>query len=424
MVNLICSTEIDGQYIDVGDLMFTPGPNDRHMARFRYDTDFVRVGYAIDPGLNLDRAPHELRGLPLAFEDAAPDAWGEVLLQRAERMQAEGQGRPSRQMTPDLFLLAASDATRQGALRFRTEQDGPFLSDDTEIPRMLDLEELLVAAEEVAADPNTENWMAIKRLLETGTSALGGARPKAALQDEAGALWLVKFPKVGDANDVPLWEMVALDIAANAGLVVPDRRLLTVGGQHVLMVRRFDRTESGERVGYISTRTLMGARELGTVADYGARGLGGRLRRMSISPKRDVERLWVQAALNLLINNTDNHLRNHGLLRDGNAWSLSPVFDLDPNPDTGTQFATHFGGAGYRGTGLQGLMGTARELGLDAETCRLRLDQVHQAVGEWETLARGYGAKETELGLFAAAFTGLNGMVRDIVTPAGSTGLR
>lgn len=422
MPAIIVSTDIDGEYVDVGDLTFTPGPHGNHAGRFRYDSDFVRLGYAIEPDIGLDSAPHVLKGLPLAFEDAAPDAWGENLLQRAERERAKDEGRGARALTPDKFLLAASDWTRQGALRFRTEQDGPFQSEDGEIPRLLGLGALLAAAETVAADPNTDDWLAIQRLLATGTSGLGGARPKAAVVDDDDQLWLAKFPRIGDPNDVPVWEKVALDIAERAGLRVPERRLVDVGGKRVLLVRRFDRREDGSRVPYISARTLLNARDLGTTGDYGSRGIAGRLRRESPDPKADLEQIWRQAALNLLINNTDNHLRNHGFLRRGRGWTNAPVFDLDPNPDTGTVFSTYFGEAAYRTSGLRGLMSIAKDCSLTEERARQVLDEVHQAVEGWDGEALSQGASANEVALFDDAFTGLDEQVRRIVAPTSRSG--
>jgi serine/threonine-protein kinase HipA len=411
--NLIVSTEIDGEYVDVGDLLFNPGRHDSHVARFTYDTDFIRRGWPIDPAIGLDDAAHDLRGLPLAIEDAAPDSWGQMLLQRAERHAAGVEGRGATQLTPDRYLLAASDATRQGALRFRSEQDGPFLGEDGTVPKTLEIATLLSAADEAAADSSSPDWRAVEQLLEAGASALGGARPKAAVLDEMGLLWLAKFPRPGDGNNVPVWEMVALDVAERAGLHVPSRQLLAVAGRQVLLVRRFDREDDGTRRHYISTRTLLGARDLGRVADYGQRrGIAGRLARESSDPTTDLRLLWKQAALNLLINNTDNHLRNHGLLRGGGAWRLAPVFDLDPNPDTGTQFNTLFGGAAYRRTALRGLLSIARDCGLDDEQARTALAEVHEAVPGWDTDARGYGASESEVGLLADAFTGLDGEVK------------
>ena len=417
MAHIIISTTIDGEYVDVGDLLFTPGRHDSHVARFTYDADFIRRGWPIDPSLRLDDAAHDLRGLPLAVEDASPDSWGQMLLQRAERHAAEAEGRGSRKLTPDAFLLAASDATRQGALRFRREQDGPFLGEDGHIPKTLTLEALLAAADE-AADPNSPDWKAFERLLEAGSSALGGARPKAAVLDD-GHLWLAKFPQLGEGNNVPVWEMTALDIAERAGLRAPARRLLCVAGRHVLLVRRFDREDNDTRLHYISTRTLLGARDLGTTADYGGRrGIAARLARESGDPRTDLRLLWKQAALNLLINNTDNHLRNHGLLRADGGWRLAPVFDLDPNPDTGTQFNTHFGGAAYRASGLRGLLSIAPDCGLDSLQTRTALAEVYEALSGWEEDARRHGASPAEVDLFVDAFTGLNESVRKALASA------
>jgi serine/threonine-protein kinase HipA len=423
VAEIIISTEIKGEPLDVGYLSVASSPNDEHGLRFHYDIDFVRHGYAIDPALPLDTSPYELRRLPLAVVDAMPDAWGELLLQAAERYDARDNGRDARQLTAAACLVAASDATRQGALRFRTEPEGPFLAGEVTIPSMVRLDGLRKAAEEVETNPDASQ-QAVQRLLESGASALGGARPKAAVIDDHGGLWLAKFSRLGDRHDVPLWEMVALDIAENAGLVVPERRLLALGDHRALVVRRFDRTEEGRRRGYASLRTLMGPRELGGLRDYSDRGIGGRLRRQSIRAQEDLQRLWRQAALNLLINNTDNHLGNHGLLREAQGWTLAPVFDLDPNPDTRTDFATHYNGAANRSTGLRGLLSMATGLGIDDDRARGILDEVHQAVAEWDTLAHEQGATNDEVSLFADTFTGLDEEVRRVVSPAHSAPVR
>lgn len=409
MPNIIVSTEIDGETINVGDLFFVPGRHDSHSARFTYDPQFLRRGWPLDPALRLDSAAHDLRGMPLAIEDAAPDTWGEMLLQRAERHAAEVEKRPGRTLTPDQFLLAASDATRQGALRFRIEQDGPFLGGEGAVPKTLEMAELLAAADQVTEGSDSRDWQALERLLEAGSSALGGARPKAAVTGDDGQLWLAKFPQLGEGNNVPVWEVTALNIAERAGLPVPQRQIRTIAGRQVLLVRRFDRREDGSRIHYMSTRTLLGARELGTVADYGGRrGIASRLARESVDPKTDLRLLWKQAALNIVINNTDNHLRNHGLLRIGQGWRLAPVFDLDPNPDTGTQFNTLFGGAAYRGTGMEGLKLIAKDCGLDDAAARTALAEVREAVDGWDADARRYGASEAEVAMFAQTFVGLD----------------
>lgn len=417
MTEIIISTEINGESVDIGYLSVATSPDDEYGVRFHYDTGFVRRGYAIDPALPLDTSPHELREFPLAIVDAMPEAWGELLLQAAGRYDARYNGINAGELTAAACLLAASDATRHGAMRFRTEPEGPFLTGEVTVPSMVQLDDLRKAAEEVQTNPDACQ-QAVERLLESGADALGGARPKAAVSDDHGALWLAKFSRVGDRHDVPLWEMVALDIAENAGLVVPERKLVTFDDHHVLVVRRFDRTEGGRRRGYASLRTLMGRRELGGLRDYSNRGIGGRLRQQSIRAQEDLQRLWRQAALNLLINNTDNHLRNHGLLREAEGWTLAPVFDLDPDPDTRSEFMTHYNGATNRSTGLRGLLSMAPGLGIEDDTARCILDEVYQAVAEWDTLAHQHGARNDEVSLFADTFTGLHEEVQRVISPA------
>lgn len=209
--------------------------------------------------------------------------------------------------------------------------------------------------------------------------------------------------------------MVALDIAERAGLVVPQRRLVSVGNQQVLLVRRFDRRDDGSRVGYISARTLLGKRELGAHGDYQVRGIGPRLRQHSPDAKRDMDLLWRQAVLNLLVNNTDNHLRNHGFLREGNGWALSPVFDLDPNPDTGTMFATRYDGAVQRMTGLRNVLHIAKALGIAEAAAKLGLEEMVEGLDGWDALADGYGATDSEIALFGDVFTGLIEPVRVLI---------
>lgn len=414
MPNIIVSTEIDREYVDVGDLFLVPRRAGANVVRFTYDAEFVRRGWPIDPALPLDTFAQDLPGIPLALEDASPDAWGQMLLQRAERHAAVSDERESRRLTPDQLLLAASDATRQGALRFRSDQDGPFLGEDGTVPKTLELADLLAAADDASTGPNADDWAALKRLLDAGSGALGGARPKAAVLGDQGQLWLAKFPQIGDENNVPVWEMVALNVAERAGLQVPRRQLVTVAGRQVLLVRRFDRDDDGTRRHYMSTRTLLGARDLGTVGDYGGRaGIARRLGNVSVSAKTDLRLLWKQAALNVLINNTDNHLRNHGLLRDDNGWRLAPVFDLDPNPDTGTEFNNHFGDAAYRSTALGGLLKIAPEFDLTDRQARDALAEVHDAVAGWDVEAREYGASDGEVSLMSAAFEGLDSRVRE-----------
>lgn len=411
MVLIIVATDIGGEQVDVGDLVFTNGGSEHGTARFTYNTEFVRSGYPVDPQLSLDAAVHELPYMPLAFQDASPDAWGQRLLDRAKN-SPELQEFASMPTTAR-YLLGASDATRQGALRFRIEETGPFLNTRPDVPHHLRLRDLQANADGVI-EGDVE---AVRRAIADGSGALGGARPKAAVVGDDGRWWLAKFrrPKDGDANDVPLWEYVGLELAQRAGLTVPERQLVQIDSRNILLVERFDRTRDGRRVPYISARTLMGRRRPDDTLDFGLRGgIAARLNSLSRTPAADTAALWRLAAFHLLVNNTDNHSRNIGFLGDPDAtagqrsgWSLAPVFDLDPNPDTGADFGTHIGGAAYRGSGLHGLFKIARDCRLDEPQAAAILSRVIEAIEGWGEVAQEAGAATDEIELMRDAFEGL-----------------
>ncbi|MEA4856169.1 MAG: HipA domain-containing protein [Solidesulfovibrio sp.] len=124
------------------------------------------------------------------------------------------------------------------------------------------------------------------------------------------------------------WEYLALRIALDAGLTVPRFQLATFAGKHVLILERFDRKGS-TRIPSISAMSML---EL----TYGEPGsyeyLAEAIQMAGSDPQKDQRELFGRMVLNILINNTDDHMRNHGFLRQGAGWRLSPLFDLEPTP--------------------------------------------------------------------------------------------
>ncbi|MDR0591922.1 MAG: HipA domain-containing protein [Bifidobacteriaceae bacterium] len=138
----------------------------------------------------------------------------------------------------------------------------------------------------------------------------GAPRPKAAVRD-GGRLALAKFPHRADRWDVMAWEATALDLARAAGLSVPGTRLTRVGARSVLLSQRFDR-DGGARLGHISALALVPADDAAQ-ADY--LDVAQALARLSAHPSGDLAELWRRVAFNIAVHNTDDHLRNLGLLR-------------------------------------------------------------------------------------------------------------
>ena len=128
------------------------------------------------------------------------------------------------------------------------------------------------------------------------------------------------------------WEKVSLDLARDAGVTVPDSQLIRIGDQHVLIVDRFDRRGTA-RIGYASAMTMLEARD-GDQRSY--LEIAAVIEERSAAATADLHQLWRRMAFSIMISNTDDHLRNHGFLHEnGESWSLSPAFDLNPNPDPG-----------------------------------------------------------------------------------------
>ena len=178
---------------------------------FLYDPAYLADGGAnLDPALLLAPGAQHQDGLVRAFADSAPDRWGRNLIRKAERSRAREEGRVPRRLDDLDFLLGAGDDTRQGALRFRLLGHDEFLGEPSRIPRLIALPELLRAGDELASDDDPSD--ALKRLLDTGTTGLGGARPKASVRLDDGGLAIAKFPHAGDSWDVMAWEATSLDL--------------------------------------------------------------------------------------------------------------------------------------------------------------------------------------------------------------------
>ncbi|MHA3724652.1 type II toxin-antitoxin system HipA family toxin [Leucobacter sp. HY1910] len=360
---------------------------------FLYDLDYLASGGgSIDPALPLVTGAQHQTGLVRAFADSAPDRWGRNLIEKGERVRARQEGRAPRRLDELDFLLGVSDDTRQGALRYRLAGATAFVGEPSHVPRLVSLPELLRASDELAADEDPA--AAVKQLLDTGTTGLGGARPKASVRLEDGALAITKFPHGSDQWDVMAWEATALDLLEAAGIEAPDRRLTRVGERSVLILRRFDRGSDGHRVGYISAMTALGAFD-GDHRDYAE--IAGAMRDLSRSPKNDHHELFDRVVASVALGNTDDHLRNHGFLADRGFWTLSPVFDVNPHPDPWRMRSTSVMGADALPDEAEALLSLAEECSLTVEQARERLRAVAETLTSWKECARSNGIREREI---------------------------
>lgn len=377
----------------------------RESASFEYTREWLETGFAFEPALPLVAGSfHTEPSLSLfrSFADSAPDRWGRVLLKRQEAFFSRRDARPPKTLLESDFLLGVNDVTRQGAFRFTEAGRSVFLTQPEagySVPPLVRLRAVLNASVRVAAHSETEQDL---RLLLAPGSSLGGARPKASVTDEKGRLMIAKFPHPHDEWDVPLWEYVAFCLAREAGLDVPDFRLETVGDLHVLLVGRFDRTRKS-RVPFASAMTLLEAQD-GENRSY--LELAEVVQQDGARPAADLRELWKRMVFNVLIANVDDHLRNHGFLREAEGWVLSPVYDLEATPATHKARILHTFITDSDGTAEPELaLSVAKYFGLSPKEAVETVAAMQKVVSRWEMLARQTGAKAHEIELMRSAFT-------------------
>lgn len=390
--------EHDGESVLVGTAYFTRRRGEI-TTTFLYDPGYLSSGgTSIDPALPPVPGAQYRAGLVRAFADSAPDRWGRNLIIKAERIRAREERQSPRQLDDLDFLLGVSDNTRQGALRYRFPGSSEFLGEPSTVPKLLELPELLRAADAISADEDPAS--AIKHLLDTGTTGLGGARPKASVRLQDGALAIAKFPHHTDKWDVMAWEATALDLLAGAGIRVPDHRLLRIGGRSVLILRRFDRTASGTRIGYISALTALGAVD-GERRDYA--DCAEAIRDLCQSPQAAHHELFDRVVAYVALGNIDDHLRNHGFLADAGLWTLSPAFDVNPNPDPWQARATSIMGADTVPEEAEALLALADECSMTPAHARERMARIGAALRDWRAVARANDIHDRDISLFSKA---------------------
>lgn len=308
-------------------------------ASFQYVDSWERHPgrFMLDPRLDI----HSGEQFPAAgapgfgiFLDSAPDRWGRMLMERREAAEADREGRAMRVLQEVDFLLGVHDTTRMGALRFRKADGFNFLDDrEAAAPPVTSLGELADISrklEEPGVEklPAYERWLSM--LIAPGTS-LGGARPKANFTDVTGKLWFAKFPSREDRYDVGAWEFLVHELARDAGIWVPESRLEKFGEAHrTFCVQRFDREGESRRM-FVSAMTLLERQDgqagasyidiVELISDHGAQH----------HINTDLEQLYRRVIFNVLVGNRDDHLRNHGCLRNKSGWRLAPAFDMNPN---------------------------------------------------------------------------------------------
>ena len=387
-----------GKEILIGTLNADVHKN-KEVFSFEYDSDWIKNNpYSFfDSVLQLFRGPQYApaeKKLFGVFTDSCPDRWGRILIKRREAIEAKEENRAERTLLESDYLLGIQDLLRTGALRFKTDKDGCFLADNSQhtIPVWTSIRELEDAAFHFDAgdgsDEEIRRW--VKILLEPGSS-LGGARPKASVQDTNGSLWIAKFPSKYDENNTGAWEMVVHELASLCGLNVPAAKCerFSKNGS-TFIVKRFDRTASNKRIHFVSAMTVLGKKD-GDGADEGVSylDLAEIIQQNSTQPKKDLEELWKRIVFSIAVTNTDDHLRNHGFLFNEKSFYLSPLYDVNPNSD-GTGLSLNID-ENNNSLDYDLVISTAPYFGIKKDEASKIVTSTKEIITQWKTIAQSFG---------------------------------
>ncbi|MEA3062071.1 MAG: serine/threonine-protein kinase HipA [Sphingomonadales bacterium] len=376
------------------------------LGRFVYGRNYLQMDNAveIDPfELKLAARNYEtvrLKGVFGALRDSGPDFWGRRVIEK-HRGKAE---------LSELDYLLHSADDRAGALGFGRGKEPP--APTRKFNKTLELAKLQKIADAILADeevPQNEANAQIEELLLVGTS-MGGARPKAVVEDEAG-LWLAKFNRGDDPWNVARVEHAMLTLARACGLDVALSQVVRAGGRDVLLVRRFDREKIGR--GYVRARMVSALTMLRAEDSHRSRDrwsyvlLAEELRRISGNARADAHELFRRMAFNALISNSDDHPRNHAILARGLEWRLSPAYDLTPTSPIGIErrdLALTVGDQGRRASADNLVSQSARFLLTRGEAEKIVDDMEAQVKTQWYDVARAQGVSPADCERIKGAF--------------------
>ena len=400
-------------------------------SEFAYGTGYLgrKESFEIDPVSLAFGDRHAIKGKVIfpvnglnefgGIRDAAPDAWGRRVIEARLRV-------PANSLSEAQYLLLAG-GDRVGALDVREEQTSP---DSVSASDMHSLKYLAQAAEAVeSGDPIPTN---LEPYLGAGPSA-GGARPKASVRDEEGALWLAKFPAKGDAFNVARVEICTLELARRCGMNIPEVRYLELGDRPVMLIRRFDRfwTRAGQplpdgalhetrpaedkvegRLPFVSGLTLVACSEFES-PDKSYTDLGRAILKYvhPRSVRKNGEELFARMVLNIFVTNDDDHLRNHGFVRDPRlaGWILSPLYDVVPRPVLAHERRLHLGvGAMGKLATLDNALSHHAALVPERPVAVSIIRRVWGEVRQWKNCFEDHGANGRLIDQISSAFRDLN----------------
>lgn len=388
----------------------------RQSSVFRYAPSWIdaQEGFDLSPAMPRNNiiAAASLQGntspLVMPIADSAPDSWGRAIMRVANG---------GRSMNDFEYLTGVDDFLRSGALRFYESNEAGALplsqprtgANAYSIPRLVELDTMVREARAFESDPvhyrESRARLLAGQVLIDAAGSLGGARPKVNVRDEHGELWIAKLPKMNDEYSMAHAEVLTLRLAEEIGMTVAQSNLLVVSEQFpVSLIKRFDRTYEDRgnpgRLHLITAQTFMGLS--GTEpSDYAS--IAEEM--MRHGAEDDIEELWTRMAYSVLIQNTDDHLRNHSFMRIDGRWAISPAYDINPDPSVGGTLKTAISVLHGNALDISSVLDVASLFGIDSNDARDALKVMAETIMDrWRPLANDIGMNARDMKILCTAF--------------------
>lgn len=377
--------------------------------RFAYGKHYLTrpEAFSLDPRhlplqnkeLALPRQPDNTYGV---LSDAGPNAWGARLTARLLR-KAE---KPLPENAVEWFLQSKHFGS--GCLAFAPRADAPPQLGDVPC-RSTDLSaRLLNALDRYLTHPDPDLDAETVNLLFPG-SDLGGLRPKTIVMHD-GVEHIAKFSRPDDVFDVPAAEFATLQLAHLAGICVPSFELVNIAGKSVLLVERFDRTEDGHRIHYLSAHSILRPRPLSTDSreyktSFSYAAIAEALRPRNDAAPVDAHELFRRMVLNIMVGNVDDHLRNHALLmKEQGVFRLSPAFDICPHLEAPTRGQNIGVGAFGTASTVENALSQCGRFFLTREEAKKVVEEVKTVASTWRRVFAEAGVSANDLYRLSACF--------------------
>ncbi|MDL2336545.1 MAG: HipA domain-containing protein [Pseudomonadota bacterium] len=360
----------------------------------RYAPGWLQNGFALSedlPLIDMEFLPAEKQTAAGAVDDARPDRWGERVIRLLDK--------PPRLSLLDYLFYAGDE--RFGALGVSVSTDDYRPRPLGPLPNLSDVKAIATLVKKIIAGEPVPPEQ--RRLIAPGVT-LGGARPKALLTLDDHP-WVLKFAEPGDAVDTPLVEHATMTLAARAGIRVAETRPIALPKGHAVAVKRFDRVGTGRRHALSARVALkaageptMGYPELAQLLRRRGVVNGGR---RSEQAREQMCELFRRMVFNILIDNTDDHEKNHTLLvNDRGEVTLSPAYDVLPSGQ-GLGYQQMRVGAEMADSTLVNALSEASQFGLKAAEAMQQVRGVAAVVEGWKKHFAAAGVTPADIATLA-----------------------